>query len=102
MVMVENGYSEDLVHSEERQSMDGAVASAVGCVSLMRLEELPREHAGAATRLADPPGLDGTTACGSHVLASRTGKIQFAAGELFDVYGTMAVHDLSPGVDPLV
>ena len=82
--------------------MDGTVASAVGCVSLMRLEELPREHAGAATRLADPPGLDGTTACGSHVLASRTGKIQFAAGELFDLYGTMAVHDLSRGVDLLV
>ena len=82
--------------------MDGSVASAIGCVSLMRLEELPREHAGAATRLADPPGLDGTTACGSHVLASRPGKIQFAAGELFDLYGTMAVHDLSRGVDLLV
>ena len=82
--------------------MDGTVASAVGCVSPMRREELPREHAGAAARLADPPGLDGTSVCGSRVLASRSGKIQFAAGELFDVYGTMAVHDPSRGVDPLV
>ena len=48
MVMVENGYSEDLVHCEESKSMDGTVASAVGCVSPMRREELPREHAGAA------------------------------------------------------
>ena len=82
--------------------MDGTFASAVGCVSLMRLEELPREHAGAAARLPDPPGLDGTTACGSRVLASRSGKTQFAAGELFDLFVTMAVHDLSRGVDPLV
>ena len=82
--------------------MDGSIASAAGLVSWMRLEGLPREHAGAAARLADPPGLDGTTACGSHVLASRTGKIQFGAGELFDLYGTMAVHDLSRGVDLLV
>ena len=82
--------------------MDGAVASAVGCVSPMRREVLPREHAGAAARLAAPPGLDGTSVCGSHVLASRTGKIQFAAGKLFDLYGTMAVHDLSRGVNLLV
>ena len=102
MVMVENGYSQDLVHCEESKSMDGTVASAVGCVSPMRREELPGEHAGAAAGLPDPPGLDGTSVCGSRVLASRTGKIQFAAGELFDGYGTMAVHDLSPGVDPLV
>ena len=82
--------------------MDGTVPSAIRCVSLMRLEELPHEHAGAATRLPDPPGLDGTSLCGSHVLASRTGKIQFAAGELFDLYGTMAVHDLSRGLNLLV
>ena len=75
MVMVENGYSEDLVHCEESKSMDGTVASAVGCVSPMRREELPREHASTAARLAHPPGLDGTIVCGSHVLASRTGKI---------------------------
>ena len=102
MVMVENGYSEHLMHCGERASMDGAVASTLGCVSPKRREELPREHAGAAARLADPPGLDGTSMCGSHVLASRTGKIQFAASKLFDLYGTMAVHDLSRGVDPLV
>ena len=102
MVMVENVYSEHLMHCGERTSIDGAVASTVVCVSPMRREELPREHAGAAARLADPPGLDGTSMCGSHVLASRTGKIQFAAGKLFDLYGTMAVHDLSRGVDPLV
>ena len=102
MVMVENGYSEHLMHCGERTSIEGAVTSNVGCVSPMRREELPREHAGAAARLADPPGLDGTSMCGSHVLASRTGKIQFAAGKLFDLYGTMAVHDLSRGVDPLV
>ena len=82
--------------------MDGAVASAVGCVSTMRREELPREHAGAAARLADAPGLDRTSVCGSHVPASRTGKIQFAAGELFGLYRTMAVHDLRRGGDPLV
>jgi hypothetical protein len=102
MDRVENGYSEHLVHCEERKSMDGSIASAAGLVSWIRLEELPREHAGAAARLADPPGLDGTSVCGSRVLASRTGKIQFAAGELFDLYGTMAVHDLSRGLDPLV
>ena len=82
--------------------MDGSVASAIGCVSLMRLEELPHEHAGAAARLADPPGLDRPSLCGSHVLARPTGKIQLAAGELFDLYGTMAVHDLSRGLDLLV
>ena len=75
MVMVENGYSEALMHQEKSQSMDGTVVSAVSCASLMRLEELPREHASTAARLAHPPGLDGTIVCGSHVLASRTGKI---------------------------
>ena len=85
MVMIENGYSEHLVHCEERKSMDGSVASAAGLVSWMRLEELPREHASAAARLADPPGLDGTTAGGNHVLARRSGKIQSAAAEFFDL-----------------
>ena len=85
MVMVENVYSEHLMHCGERTSIDGAVASTVVCVSPMRREELPRKHAGAAAQLADPPGLDGTSMCGSHVLASRTGKIQFAAGKLFDL-----------------
>jgi hypothetical protein len=60
-LMVENAYSEDPMHCEETNSMDGTVPSAIGCVSLMRLEELPHEHAGAPTRLPDPAGLDGTS-----------------------------------------
>ena len=48
MDRVENGYSEHLVHCEERKSIDSTVACAEVCVSLIRLEELPREHAGPA------------------------------------------------------
>jgi len=67
----------------------------------MHVEELPREHAGAAARLANPAGLDGIITCGSYVLALRIGKIQ-VAGELFDLYGTVTIHDRSRGVDPLI
>src|SRR5487761_41515 len=76
---------------------------AAGLVSWMRLDELPHVHAGPGARVpAASPGLDRAMAYGSHAPASRTGKMQFAAGELFDLYGAMAVHDLSRGVDLLV
>jgi hypothetical protein len=76
--------------------------SAAGLVSWMPLDDLPYKHAGAAARLAGSPGLGGTIVSGSHALASRTGKMEFAAGELFDLCGTMAIHDLNRGVDLLV
>jgi hypothetical protein len=64
----------------------------------MRLDELPYKHAGAAARLAGPPGLDGTSVYRSHVLVNHGASIRFAADELFNLYRTMAVHDLSRAV----
>lgn len=37
-----------------------------------------------------------------HVPASHTGKVQFVAGEFFDLYGTVAIHDLGSRVDLVI
>jgi hypothetical protein len=68
------------------------------CVSWLRLAELPYKHAGAAARLSDSPGLGGNIVYGRHVLVNHAASIRFAADELFNLYRTMAVHDLSRAV----
>ncbi|MGA2018875.1 MAG: hypothetical protein ABSH26_18195 [Opitutaceae bacterium] len=61
--------------------------------------ELPREHAGAAARLSDPPDLGGTILRGRQATGSQAAATRFAADEFFNLDRTVAVHEISRVVD---
>src|ERR1017187_4215005 len=59
------------------------------------VKDLPHEQTGTGAGRAGPASLDRAIATGSHVIADRAGEVRYRGAEFFDLYRTMAVHDLS-------